>query len=63
MVLSVLIDASGRVTKADVVRSKPAGVFDEAARNAVMRWQFSPATYQGKPTKYKGNKTIKFQIK
>ena len=63
VVFSLLIDATGRVTKADIVRSEPPGVFDEAARRAIMRWQFSPATYQGKPTKYKGNKTIKFRIK
>ena len=29
--------------------SSPLGVFDEAALNAVRRWMFSPATYQGQP--------------
>ncbi|WP_437688572.1 TonB-dependent siderophore myxochelin receptor MxcH [Sorangium sp. So ce176] len=48
VVLKLLIDASGRVTEADV--ATPAGHgFDEAARAAALRFRFTPARRGGTP--------------
>ena len=47
MVLNLLIDASGRVTKAKVLESNPPGVFDQAALEAARSWRFSPGTLGG----------------
>jgi protein TonB len=48
MVIEADIDAKGRVTRA-VVRGKLEPQLDEAARKAVMGWQFEPATRDGHP--------------
>ena len=46
--MTIDIDATGHVTKVDV--PKPAGHgFDEAAKAAVMQYEFSPAEIDGKP--------------
>jgi TonB family protein len=41
------VDVEGRVVGARVVRSEPAGVFDEAALNAVRSWRFNPPLANG----------------
>lgn len=43
VVFVIEIDADGRVANAVVERSEPAGVFDRAATEAVMKWTFQPA--------------------
>ena len=40
--LDVTVDAEGTVERVAIVSSVPAGVFDEAARNAAMRWRYPP---------------------
>ncbi len=45
----LLVNKSGLVEKAQIERSRPEGVFDEAGRRAVVRWRFAPAVFQGKP--------------
>lgn len=49
VVLSLAIDARGRLGNARVDRAVPAGVFDDAALQTVRKWAFAPATYQGQP--------------
>lgn len=49
VVLVVDIDAEGRPLDVDVEKSEPAGVFDQAAIDAVRQWQFSPAVEDGRP--------------
>lgn len=44
----LLIDAYGRVKKHKLLGAQPAGVFENAARQAITRWTFSPARYQGR---------------
>lgn len=51
VVLSLLIDAAGRVERAQVVESQPPGIFDDAALEAVRQWRFEPANYQGNAVK------------
>jgi TonB family protein len=57
--LQVDIDAEGHVTKVEV--PKPAGNgFDEAAKDAVMQYQFSPAEIDGKPGAIRISLTLHF---
>jgi TonB family protein len=51
VVLRVLISASGHVDDVAVVRSAPAGVFDQAAVDAFARARFSPGMAAGTPVK------------
>ncbi len=43
-----LVDESGHVKSVRIVDSSPSGVFDEAVRDAVSRWQFRPGRFQGR---------------
>ncbi len=47
--IAYTVDAAGVVRDAVVVSAEPAGVFDEAALNAIQRWRFSPKLQDGKP--------------
>ena len=61
VVINMLIGKDGSVEVAKVLESEPAGVFDEAALNAVYQWRFSPAQYKQKPVKMWAKQKIKFQ--
>lgn len=62
VVLSLLVDASGRVEKVQVLESSPPGVFDDAALDAVRQWRFEPATYQGAPVKSWARQRMPFML-
>ena len=47
VVVKVIISDGGRVTDVEVVESKPAGVFDDAAQNAVRKWMYEPRKENG----------------
>jgi TonB family protein len=47
--LRIFIDAEGRVTKADVVKSAGGG-FDDEALKAIKQFRFEPAIVDGKRT-------------
>jgi TonB family protein len=46
VILEVVIGASGRVESAEVLKSMP--LFDQVAKDAVLQWQYTPATRQGR---------------
>ena len=57
--MTVDIDAEGKVSKVEV--TKPVGQgFDEAAREAVMQYLFSPAEIDGKPAAIRIEYTLHF---
>jgi protein TonB len=58
--LSVLIDASGSVSQARVVRSIP--LLDAAAVQCVRQWRFSPAIKDGRPVTTEARVPITFRI-
>lgn len=60
--LVVDVAADGSVAKAEVERSEPAGVFDEAALEAVEKWKFTPAMKDGKPVASRVRVPIAFVI-
>jgi TonB family protein len=47
VVVSIEITETGRVGSVAIVESTPAGVFDEAALNAVRKWQYEPRRENG----------------
>lgn len=51
VVAKVLVNAQGQVESVRIKSAEPAGVFDQAVKDALRQWQFQPAIYQGKPVK------------
>jgi protein TonB len=57
----ITVDTSGRVVDASVESATPAGVFDQAALNAVRKWRFEPIVKNGRPIEGSVVTTIRFQ--
>jgi protein TonB len=57
----ITIDTAGRVADAQVISGTPAGVFDQAAVNAVRKWRFEPVVKDGRPIEASVATTIRFQ--
>ncbi len=47
VLFEVLLDERGKISGVRAISSDPG--FDSAARDALMQWTFSPATYRGRP--------------
>lgn len=62
VILEVLIDRTGRVRDARVLKPLPEGL-SEAAVDAVRQWTFLPGTFIGKPVDVYYNLTIAFHLK
>lgn len=60
--LTFVVDADGTTRDIDVVAAQPAGVFEEAARRAAVRWRFSPGIRNGEPVPVRVRQTIRFQL-
>jgi len=61
VVLLVDVDADGRPLEVEVEQSEPAGVFDQAAVDAVRQWRFSPAVEGGRPVAGRVRVPIQFE--
>ena len=62
VVLHITLGLDGRVEQAQVVRSTTLGVFDEAAREAVLKWRYEPARIDGRPVRAVFRQTIRFTM-
>jgi protein TonB len=60
--LSLTIGADGKVKEARVLRSEPAGVFDETTRKAALRWRYEPAIRNGRPTTARKRQIVRFRL-
>ena len=60
VIIEALVDTAGKVGRANVV-SKPS-VLDVAALNAVLGWEFTPATRNGTPIAMSMTSTVSFSI-
>lgn len=58
--LEVLVNADGSVRSVKVLDSKPKGLFEAAAVQAVMRWKFKPKVVNGQPVAQRGSQKIEF---
>jgi protein TonB len=55
------VDGSGRVSDVQVLSAAPAGVFDQAATNAVRKWRFEPIVRNGRSVEASVTTTISFR--
>jgi len=60
VILEAVIDASGSVTSARVLRGHP--LLDQAALDAVQRWRFTPARLNGEPIPVVMTVTVQFKL-
>lgn len=58
--LKVFISASGRIDSVDIVETRPPGVFEEAALEALFATSFTPARKNGRDVKSQKLIEIKF---
>ena len=49
VLLRFTVTETGSVADPEVIRSEPPGIFDRAARRAVLRWKYQPQMANGKP--------------
>jgi protein TonB len=57
------IDVEGKVTDVKVIKGTPYPAFDEAARAAVLKYEYEPATRDGVATTYQLSFTVRFRLK
>jgi periplasmic protein TonB len=60
--LEVLVNADGTVRSARVIESKPKGLFEASAVQAVLRWKFKPKVVNGQPVPQRGSQRIEFNL-
>lgn len=61
--VSFLITKQGKVKDVLLIDSKPSGIFDQAALEAVSRWTFKPRIHEGQKVATRAEQTVKFQLK
>ena len=61
VIIEAIIDPSGNVTDARVLKPLPLGL-DQAALDAVKRWKFKPGTLNGQPVPVIYNLTVNFRL-
>jgi protein TonB len=60
--LEVTVNADGTVRSARVIESRPKGMFEASAVQAVMRWKFKPKVVNGQPVAQRGSQKIEFHL-
>jgi protein TonB len=60
--VKVLVDAEGSVRQANILKSKPQGVFDQAVRKALPGWRFKPGEVGGEPVTAWVTTTLHFRL-
>ncbi|MEL6180303.1 MAG: energy transducer TonB, partial [Myxococcota bacterium] len=63
VVLRGLVERDGRMSRVTVVDAQPRGVFEEAARRAFSRWQFSPGRHNRKAVRVWVRKRLEFTLR
>ena len=62
VLMSLLIDERGQVERVKILEAEPAGVFEDAAREAIQGWTFQPARYKGEAVKTWAKQRIHFKL-
>ena len=63
VILQYTVTETGTVEDITVLQSNPEGVFDEAARQAAIKYRYLPRIVDGEPTQVSGVKTrITFEM-
>jgi protein TonB len=61
VIVEAIIDEQGNVTNVRVLKGLPMGL-DRSAVDAVQKWKFKPAQFQGRPVKVYYVLTVNFQV-
>ncbi|MBF0199535.1 MAG: energy transducer TonB [Planctomycetes bacterium] len=62
VVVNILVGVDGSVRMMKIVESNPSGVFDDAVKQSVRNWKFSPAMYQSRPVEIWVSKPFDFNL-
>ena len=57
-----IVDKKGYTKDVHVIESTPEGVFDRAATDAIQRWRYRPAKYNGQPVEVPVRTRIRFEL-
>ena len=57
-----VVDKKGYTKDVQVIESVPKGVFDSAATEAIRRWRYRPAQYNGQPVEVPVRTRIRFEL-
>lgn len=60
--LQINIRADGTVSRAQVIESKPGRLFDDSAKQAILRWKFRPKIVNGVAVEQDATQTIEFTL-
>ena len=60
--LSFTVNPDGTVSNIEIVDANPPRMFDAAAKQAMSRWQFEPATENGQAVAKRATQTLNFQL-
>jgi len=63
VVMEFAIRPDGSVENTKVIEAQPAGVFEEAAERAILRWKFKPKLVDGNPVTQIGRQRLEFNFK
>jgi len=61
--LEFTIEKDGTVSDVKVLNAKPRRVFDQAAKQAILRWKFKPRVIAGKPVERRATQVINFNLR
>lgn len=61
--IEFIVTPEGNVRDPRVVKADPPGVFDDAARDGVLRWKFKPKIVDGKPITRRARLDINFKLR
>ncbi len=62
VIVQYVVDKKGYTTDVKVIQSSPPGVFDRAATDAIRRWRYKPAEYDGHPVEVPVRTLIRFVL-
>jgi len=60
VMFQIVVDENGHVVEAIVISAIPPGIFEEAAREAIMQWRYRPAKIRDRPIRVRMNAPVMF---
>ena len=61
MIVEIIVDVTGNVSSAKIVKSQPP--FDDPALNTVKKWRYQPVIVNGQPIVWKSKVSLRFQLR
>ena len=57
-----LVQASGEVSRVEILEEQPKGLFGNSVRRCVLRWRFKPGTVEGEPVDVWAETVVRFKL-